>query len=237
MGEPRFIVFEGIDGSGISTQVEFLRTWCEAQGIPVVVTKEPSEGPAGSLLRMALKHRVVFSPEVMALLFAADRLDHLQNEILPNLDKGLTVISDRYYLSEFAYQSVDVELGWLREINSKCRRPDFTMFLDVPVELCLARWRDDVWRSSDRLQLYEKEETLRQVRERYLEIIEQLTTEGERIELVDGSRSIKQVHGRIVSLTGPLLISRQSRRSKKNSAPAASREIASMLRVRPVPRG
>jgi dTMP kinase len=237
MGEPRFIVFEGIDGSGITTQVEFLRTWCEERGIHVLVTKEPTDGLTGGLIRAALTHRVAFSPEVMALLFAADRLDHLHNEVLPDLESGATVICDRYYLSEFAYQSVELELSWLRDVNSKCRRPDLTVFLDVPVELCLRRWHADVWRSSDRFQLYETEHTLRQVRERYLETIEQLRAEGERIEVVDGSRSIKQVHASIVSIAGPLLASRQSRRSKKNSAPKASREIASILRVRSASRG
>jgi len=236
VGEARFIVFEGIDGSGITTQVEFLRTWCEERGISVLVTKEPTDGLTGGVLRAALTHRVAFSPEVMALLFAADRLDHLDNEILPHLERGLTVICDRYYLSEFAYQSVELELSWLREVNSKCRRPDLTIFLDVPVELCLQRWQADVWRSSDRFQLYETEERLTQVRERYLETIGQLRAEGERIEVVDGARSVKQVHASIVSLAGPLLISRQPRRSRKNSAPAASREIASILGVGAAPR-
>ena len=243
MGEPRFLVFEGIDGSGITTQVEFLRTWCEARRIPVFVTREPSDSLTGGLLRGALKHRITFSPEVMALLFAADRVDHLDNEILPSLERGVTVVCDRYYLSEFAYQSVDLDLGWLRDVNSKCRRPDLTIFLDVPVELCLQRWRADVWRSvwrsSDRFQLYETEDGLRQVRERYLEIIGQLSAEGEQIEVVDGSRSIRQVHAKVVSVAERLLIPAPSRRSKskKNSAPAATREIASILRVGPVPRG
>jgi dTMP kinase len=233
---PAFLVFEGIDGSGISTQVEGLRTWCEGRGIPVSVTKEPTEGLTGGLIRAALKHRVTFPPDVMALLFAADRLDHLANEILPSLDKGLTVVCDRYYLSEFAYQSVDIDLAWLRQINSRCRRPELTIFLDVPVERCLERSHLDVWRSSDRLQLYEEEDTLRKVRDRYLDIAAELRTEGERIEVVDGSRSIKQVHARIVSLVRPLVLSGRSKRSNKNHASAATREIASMLGVGSLPR-
>lgn len=168
----------------------------------------------------------------MALLFAADRMDHLQNSILPSLKKGLVVIADRYYLSEFAYQSGQLDMDWLREINSRCRKPDLTVFLDVPVERSLDRRKLDVWRSHDRHQLFEDREMLHAVRQRYLDIIPELAAEGEQIAVVKGSRSINEVHKRIISAVEPLLRPRRSPRQGRNSASAASREIASMLGVR-----
>src|SRR6266550_5744728 len=160
MGNGKFIVIEGIDGSGISTQVELLRIWFKTKGLPAFITKEPTRSPIGGLLDGALQHRIKFRPEVMALLFTGDRLDHLENEIGPSLGKGDNVISDRYYLSGLAYQSIEVDLQWLRALNSACPVPTLTIFLDVPVELSLERSGSDYWRSSDRSQLYEEEEQL-----------------------------------------------------------------------------
>ncbi|MCH7837336.1 MAG: dTMP kinase [Chloroflexi bacterium] len=227
----RFIVLEGLDGSGITTQSESLRIWCEQHGIPVFVTREPTEILAGSLIRSALKHRVQFSPAVMALLFAADRLDHLENEIRPQLEGGKTVISDRYYLSEYAYQSIEVELKWLRELNSECPRPDMTIFIDVPAQMSLKRLNADVWRSSERLELYEEEGILVEVREHYLKTIELLRAEGERIEIVDGSQPLAEVANAIASLVEPLLTG--GGQGRKNSASPAAEEIASKLGMRP----
>lgn len=226
----RFIVLEGLDGSGITTQSESLRIWCEENNIPVHVTREPTEILAGSLIRAALKHRVQLSSEALALLFAADRLDHLANDILPKLEQGRSVISDRYYLSSFAYQSVDLDLGWLRQLNVKCRRPDLTIFIDVPVEWALDRMRADVWRSSERLELFEEPGRLAQVRERYLEIIPLLKQEGEHIEIVDGTRSVPGVGSSIVSYVGALLSKDgEVQRPPTNPSSVASRDIAAKL--------
>ena len=113
MIEGYFIVLEGIDGSGKSTQAEMLGRWHRDRGLPVLVTHEPTFGPIGSVIHQVLTNRLVVrgitGPRfpawtTMALLFAADRLDHLESEILPNLLDGVTVISDRYYLSNIAYQ-------------------------------------------------------------------------------------------------------------------------------------
>lgn len=229
----RFIVLEGIDGSGISTQIEALRVWCERQSVKVYVTKEPSDGPIGAQLKAALTHRITYSADVMALLFAADRLDHLENDVLPRLKEGINVISDRYYLSSFAYQGEDVPMARLRMINSPSPRPDITLFLDVPVEECLKRWSTDVWRSHDRLQLFEKEDILRSVRESYLNLIGTLRKEGERIEVIDGRLPIEDVSDVVINLAKPFLLTKPEDSTSEHPGSRTSEDIPAVLRVPP----
>jgi len=147
-----FIVLEGVDGAGTTTHSKLLASGLAARGLPVHVTQEPSGGPVGAMLRQVLQGRIVvpgIAPRApgwatMALLFAADRMDHLEAEILPNLRDGVTVICDRYYHSSLAYQSLtgdrsDGSMTWLREINRQARRPDLTLVLDVPADVAKAR--------------------------------------------------------------------------------------------------
>jgi dTMP kinase len=149
-GNERFIVFEGIDGAGTTTQTERLKAWLEDRGEKVVTTCEPSEGPFGNMVRNALKRRIVVpsqgdgpdadvDPRVVALLFAADRLDHLDAIIRPALALGWWVISDRYVDSSLAYQSIYMDLAWVRTINTHAPRPGKTFFLEVPPGEGMAR--------------------------------------------------------------------------------------------------
>ena len=153
MGTGKFIVLEGIDGSGTTTQVGLLAEALRARGQSVMTTCEPSSGPIGSLIRQILTHRFVVPVDkgevtqpywqTMALLFAADRMDHLQAKVLPTLQEGTTVISDRYDLSSIAYQgSTTSSLGtvsWVSELNRYAQRPDLTIVLDVPPEIAKKR--------------------------------------------------------------------------------------------------
>jgi dTMP kinase len=139
------IVFEGIDGAGTTTQVERYAAYLRERRRLVHVTREPSDGPVGVLLRLALAGRTQFAgryqPQLMGQLFAADRLDHLANEIEPHLRDGTVVLCDRYDLSTIAYQSAtargdddarDGELeAWLRELNRFAVRPDATVVINV----------------------------------------------------------------------------------------------------------
>ena len=150
-----FVVLEGVDGAGTTTQCARLRESLTSRGIASLVTREPTAGPIGSLLRQALGHRLVVptpkgpkapSWQTMALLFAADRLDHLESEILPALTAGVCVISDRYDLSSLAYQSATAPEGkeaeairWVRELNRYAQRPDLTVVLHVSAEVAEAR--------------------------------------------------------------------------------------------------
>ena len=154
MIEGNFIVIEGVDGAGTTTHSKILAQALEKRGLPVRVTREPSDGPIGLLLRQVLTGRLVVpgisgnrppSWNTMALLFAADRLDHVEAEIRPNLMDGVTVISDRYDYSSVAYQSLtaggkdpDV-IEWLRTINAQALRPDLVIVLDISAEVAAKR--------------------------------------------------------------------------------------------------
>jgi dTMP kinase len=159
MIEGLFIVLEGVDGAGTTTHTKGLLGALAARGLPVHATREPSDGPIGVMIRQVLTGRLVVPGlhgprpptwKTMALLFAADRADHVESEIEPNLRDGVTVISDRYYHSSIAYQTatapaVDGDEGrkrvsaWVREINRYARKPDLTIVLDLPAEVAARR--------------------------------------------------------------------------------------------------
>lgn len=239
MATGRFIVLEGLDGSGITTQTELLRTWCEGRGVSVYVTKEPSDGPAGSIIKQALKHRLQgLTPDALALLFAADRLDHVMSEIKPALSRGYNVVCDRYYLSSYAYQLVEVpDLDWLKSINNRCPSPDLTIYLDVPPKDCLQRIRSDVWRGSDQLQLYEEPSYLDKVRRNFLSVIRELGKQ-ERIQIVDGTQQMRDIEKAVVSLVTDMLPlpSRSTRPGRKPSArQSGSEQVSAILRGDAIP--
>lgn len=168
MIEGLFIVLEGVDGAGTTTHTKILEEALKARGLPVHATREPSDGPVGMLLRQILTNRVVVpglngprppSWSTMALLFAADRLDHLEAEIVPNLMDGVTIISDRYDYSSIAYQSLTgggepQTVEWVKQINLHARRPDLVVVLDLPPKVSAER---RLSRSQGR-ELYDDEE-------------------------------------------------------------------------------
>jgi dTMP kinase len=203
----KFIVFEGLDGSGQTTQANLLTKWImEKRSQYAYYTKEPTDGPIGLMLRLFLSKRLYCAANngngaprrpdetTMALCFAADRADHLHNEILPKLKDGVHVIADRYYHSSLAYQSVEAELPWIREINKNIVRPDLTLFLDVPPAICMKRMQSQRWH----VELYEDQDNLEKVRMNFLLTIEKSKAEGERIEIISGHQSPKDVHRDIV---------------------------------------
>jgi dTMP kinase len=147
-----FVVIEGIDGAGTTTQCERYGAHLRAARRLVHITREPSAGPVGSLLRLVLTRRVVLPltrhAQTMSLLFAADRMDHLANEIEPYLRDGYVVLCDRYDLSSLAYQSITADpadaassVEWIRTLNGHARRPDVTLVLDVSPEIATQRRR------------------------------------------------------------------------------------------------
>ena len=150
-----FVVLEGIDGSGSTTHTKLLGKALRQRGLKVVETCEPSSGPIGSMIRQVLQRRLfvndssgprAFAWSTMALLFAADRMDHLDSTVVPALREGAVVLSDRYDLSSLAYQSVTAPNGekvvpWIRELNAAALRPDLTLVIDVPVEVAEERRR------------------------------------------------------------------------------------------------
>ena len=192
----KFIVFEGIDGSGKTTQAECL--WEYVSGFTAAeLTSEPTDGEIGRLLRRYLSGELAADNSVLAALFAADRLDHITNKengLEKTLADGKWVISDRYYLSSFAYQGAEVGLEWVESLNSRAQkllRPDLQIFIDVPPELAMERIR----KNRRNLEVFEKTERLSAVREAFLAVMARLPEEN--IVMIDGTRTVEEIHENI----------------------------------------
>jgi len=132
-GEGKLIVLEGPDDAVIEAQMRRLVRWLRGQGIAVEQTGEPTYGPVGAQIRLFQQGRLQIDPHSLALLWTADRMDHLGREdgILSWLADGRHVLCARYLLFSYACQLDHVELDWLKRINARCRHPDLTLFLDV----------------------------------------------------------------------------------------------------------
>lgn len=187
-----FIVFEGIDGSGKSTQARLLAARLQDAGVPVHQTAEPTNGPVGTLIRNGFNRRVDLDDRVIASLFVADRLDHITNAhdgMLGIVERGTTVLCDRYHLSSQAYQASDVGSEWIASSNSistDLMLPDLTIYLDVSPEVALERLASGRT-TTDR---FEVDERLRAARERYAEAIERA---DEVVVTVDADRSTDEL--------------------------------------------
>jgi dTMP kinase len=185
-----FIAFEGIDGSGKSTQVKLLTEHLIAAGHKVHVTCEPSEGPIGKMIRDIFTHKMEADHKTIAGLFVADRLDHLLNKrdgILKKLEEGYTVLTDRYYFSSYAYQSPYMDLNWVINANSlsaELLRPDLNVYIDITAETSIER----IKKGRTSTELYETLENLQNVRAKYFEVMELLKDE-EKVMVTDGNRS------------------------------------------------
>ncbi len=199
----RFIVLEGIDGAGTTTQTARLVGRLRAEKKHVRATREPSDGPIGSLVRQVLTGRIIApggrAPgwATMALLFAADRMDHVETEIEPFLAEGGVVVSDRYDASSLAYQSVSSGRGgeqaveWIRQLNKHALRPDLTIVIDLPSDL--AATRREV--RGEAAQLYEQNEVQHALAVFYRDLAKHMP--NDRIVIVDGRGTIDEVHARV----------------------------------------
>ena len=204
MERGKFIALEGIDGSGKSTQLGLLVERLTQRGVVCHATREPTGRPVGALIRQALTGQTPLDPRVIAALYAADRIDHLVNGedgLLSLVERGVTVVTDRYYFSSYAYHSVDMDMDWVIGANSVSAgllRPTVTVFLDVPVERAMERIRQ----GRDHEELFEKEDRLRQTRAMYFEAFERLK-QSETVAVVDGSGPEDQVEERIWAAVSP----------------------------------
>ena len=197
----KFIVFEGIDGSGKSTQIRMLAEKLRAEGRHVYVTAEPTESVSGGLLRDALSGVFPRTACEMAALFLIDRINHNVNPangIKKMLDRGFDVICDRYYYSTLAYQGSATDFEWVRKMNVDCpeiMRPDVCIFLDVSPEVGLSRIQ-----KGDRgfTEIYEKAETLRAVRKKYFDAFE-LLADSDNIKVISADRDADSVAADVFS--------------------------------------
>jgi dTMP kinase len=207
MIEGMFIVFEGIDGAGTTTQTAMLAQWFAGQERPVHLTWEPSTGRVGRLIREYLSGSFDV-PDVdrhyhsLALLFAADRLDHLAREVTPRLKNGINVISDRYVLSSYVYQSLHCDPEWVVKINQEATPAHLTILLDLPVEMAMERLaRRSLFTASE---IYETEDQQQKIRDLYLKAVRELYSEHQ-IVVIDGSPEPEGVHRQVVAQLEPRL--------------------------------
>lgn len=193
--EGKFIVMEGLDGSGKTTQLRLLEEHLLGKGLIVDMTAEPTVSALGGTLRDALSG---FTPRTnceIAALFAADRVQHNVNPvwgIRKLLSQGRTVLCDRYYYSSMAYQGTLTDWEWVKSMNlnsPEIRKPDLCIFLDVDYERSMARMS-----SGNRvyLEIYENPEMLIATRKSYYRAFEELK-DRDRIVIVDAARSIEEV--------------------------------------------
>ncbi len=204
-----FIVIEGIDGAGKSTQAKLLAKWFENIGYEVVLTKEPTDTDFGKLIRRLVltggREGIIdgakISHEAEALLFAADRAEHVKKLIEPALKQGKVVISDRYFYSSLAYQwARGLDLEWLININSFAIRPDLTILLDLPVKESMKRIDGRKIKSEfDKITELQK-----RVRQNYLKLAEKF----KEIRIVNALAPVEDIHNDIVALVEHELLGR-----------------------------
>ena len=187
----KFITLEGIEGSGKSTNLITIKSILDQYKIDYVLTREPGGGPLGPHLRKLLLDKdQSISPSVEMLLMMADRRDHVDNLINPNLDKGIWVISDRYLDSTIAYQGggrqLDINLITSLSASLKLPTPDFTLLFDLPVDVALERAKE-----RSELDRFEREplDFHSRIRESYLE----LASTNNRIKTIDSSKDFETV--------------------------------------------
>lgn len=205
----KFITFEGIDGSGKSTQLRILSGELRSRGLDVITTCEPGGTPLGRHLREAfLETEETVSPLAELLLFAADRAQHVEFLVKPAIASGRVVISDRYADATTAYQGAGrgFEMAMVQEIIRLATgglKPDLTLFFDIPVELALERTRkrDHAEAKSNRMDA-ETADFYSRVRDAYLEIA---VAEPKRFKVVDASGSIDEIQSAAKSLVDKIL--------------------------------
>ncbi|MBQ9760965.1 MAG: dTMP kinase [Clostridia bacterium] len=201
----RFIVFEGIDGAGKTTQIELLEKRLKEQGRRVFRTAEPTESVTGGMLRDALAGISKRTACEMAALFTLDRIFHNVNPvhgIEKMLADGIDVICDRYYYSTLAYQGSEIRGDWAFDMNLNCpeiRRPDVCLFLDLTPEQSMER----ISKGRVTQEIYETHEKLEQVRRKFYSVFERLDEE-EHIVIVDASKSIDEIAEEIYLIVNTL---------------------------------
>jgi dTMP kinase len=202
----RFIVFEGIDGSGKTTQARLLAEALVREGRRVKLTAEPTDLPTGRALRDALGGRVSKSECEMAVLFVEDRIAHNihpTDGISALIDSGVDVICDRYYYSTLAYQGQSTDYDWVKAMNLRCpeiRKPDLCIYVDLLPEQSLER----ISKGRNSVEIYENIETLTKVRQQFLSVIRDLGEE-DNVCIVDGYRTVEEVAEDIRAIVASLL--------------------------------
>lgn len=205
--EARFIVFEGLDGAGTTTQAAKLQAWFTRKGTASFLTNEPTSDPIGTFIRRLLTGTergadgAPYRPseKVMGLLFAADRLAH-SAVIESRRRAGEHVVCDRYVFSSMAYQTLDpsIRAEWVIDVNQGCAVPDVTLFLAAPVDVCLAR----VAARRGDTTIYENRAHLETIARNYETLLRQYEASFGTVVRIDGTMGVDDVHDAVVTAIG-----------------------------------
>lgn len=206
MSKPKFIVFEGVDASGKSTISQMLFDHLHKSGINIYKTFEPTDSPIGSVLRNILNKRIAADEKTIGALFLADRIDHLTNPVnglLSYLEKGVNIISDRYYYSSYAYHVPHLSMDWIINANKVCAdmlRPDIVFYMDVSIDV-----------SMQRLNANRKFHDLFETRDRINNVIsnykEAISREGlkDNVVVINAERTIPEIFEEVLAMTLQIL--------------------------------
>ena len=203
MKQGKFIVFEGLDGTGKTTQIRRLAQTLESRGETVFVTAEPTDFPSGKLIRRVLSGEVPSTPWSTAALFLADRIRHCadpEEGIAAHLARGETVITDRYYFSTFAYQGFETDLDWTMRMHYDCPlllHPDLVLFLTMPPEKCMERIT--VGRPAEAIEIYENTAALTKISAQFDRVFDRLR-DRENIVRIDADGTVDEVAARIIAV-------------------------------------
>ena len=186
-----FVVFEGPDGSGQTTQAKLLADYLQNKGISVFQTKEPTNDTIiGKMIREVLQNKIKVHEDTLQLLFVADRAEHLHSQIEKRLDAKEWVVCDRYIMSTLAFGSASgVSPDWLKKLNEKFIWPKYTFLLDVPADVCIER----IAKTRGTFEYFEKKEKLEKILKKYKEIA---ADRGD-VFVLDGTKKIEEIHENI----------------------------------------
>lgn len=187
-----FVVFEGLDGAGVTTQATLLRNYLLEQGVDVVLTKEPTDGLIGGMIKACLRKEWNTDPLTLQMLFAADRSHHLKTEIEPALKKGKTIICDRYVLSSLVFGSLGSSVVTLKQLNAEFRRPHLTFVIDTHPKICVERMK----RARHHVEMFEEEQKLNQIRQNLLA----LKNHFPETHFVDGNKKPAEINAEIAKI-------------------------------------
>lgn len=213
----KFIVLEGNEGCGKSTQTKLLGEYLSTKNIPFYMTNEASDGPIGKIIRSEyLSGKRKADNRILNTLYVADRLDHITNEddgMIYKINDGINVVSDRYYMSSAAYHSsffyddpeeckrAMIDILRMNEINMRLMIPDVTLYLKTSAELCYER----VNKREDTSEIFDNLESIKKVSYCYDQAAGYLRSHGENIIIVDGNNSIDVVHNNIVGIINQII--------------------------------
>ena len=220
MNQPLFIVFEGTDGSGTTTQGDLLAAALRRSGRTVLRTAEPTDRDVGTTIRNVLRSRSrePLDPAAVALLFAADRADHCRAVIGPALGRNEAVICDRYLASSLTFQVVDgqgrITPEWIAAINREALRPDLTILLDLAVPEAMTR----IHHRGKPTERFEVAETLERVRARYRAVFAEPLPQLGRVLVLDASRSREAIAYDVLSAVLEVV----QARTRQEAAPSAN---------------